>query len=224
MPVPHDFPLAAHDNLSALLSAREEAQRALTGQPTSLFSDYAMSHNAIRWRFNAVTDADEAYRTAYQMPDVDADTEKRYLQERALFEFVAALVSTVEVLCYCSFAVGSMANPTVFTLLTELDRRRVDPKPTKDKFASAYPNDVITGAIDAMLSTYVDANTMRNVLSHRGSPPRRVQLYIGSSERSRTEWGPYEIDANTTASLRPWLAQHAATVLEALYQFAMSHL
>jgi hypothetical protein len=78
-----DFPAAAHDRLDALIVA--------SSAKNQMYSDYAFAHNSIRWRFRGVADSDDDFRKAYQLPTEGDCTEKTYLQERALFEFFAAL-------------------------------------------------------------------------------------------------------------------------------------
>ncbi len=221
MSIPGDFPDLAYQQLKALVDVHAERVRPIAGEPT-LYRQFALSHNAILWRFRSAVDADETYRLAYLLPDVSGDTEKRYAQERALFEFFAALVSTAEVLCYCSYAIAGMANDTAFPLVTEKDRRSVDPQLTKEKFAATYPTEAITATLDGMLNTYADANKMRNVLSHRGSPPRAT--YLGGPKDGHVEWGPFEIDITLTEELRKWLSQQTHSVVEALCRFSTDHL
>jgi len=226
MPIPIDFPKITYEKLKELVDAYDLKQRANPQQPTILYGDFALSYNSIRYRFRSVADADAAYQAAFRMPDVSGDQEKRYLEERELFNFFATFVSTVEVLCYCAFAIGSMANTTAFPLATEKNRRNVNPKKTKDNFATYYLADQTTVELDDMLSTYADADKMRNLLSHRGSPPRHHFRYVGGPGRNRTEWGPapFEIDANTTARLRPLLFRYTRSMREALCQFVRKHL
>lgn len=224
MPMPTDFPSAPYERLNVLVGAYDESARPEAGTPTDKWRDYASARNGILYRFLTAADADEAYGQASALPNDVA--EKRYAEEKALFAFFTSLVSLVELLCYCSFAIGAMANGAVFPLATEQERRCVNPQRAKNKFVSAYGAEAITRALKNLLSTYKEANELRNVLSHRGAPPRKVFLHLGGHGRDRTEWGPgpFEIDANTTANLRPWMTQHTAACLSALCEFAESHL
>ena len=206
-----DFPAAAHDRLDALIVA--------SSANNQVYSDYAFAHNSILWRFRGVADSDDDFRKG------DC-TEKTYLQERALFEFFAAFVSCIEVLCYCSYTIGTLSDPTTFPLATEDDRRNVTPKLTIKKFRRQHPTERIVGVLDAVVIGYGDADKMRNVLSHRGSPGRNVTVPLGSPQLSSTTWKapsmsqPYLVDESLTKTNRKWLAQRLDAVLDALCEFA----
>jgi len=213
-----DFPAAAHDRLDALIVA--------SSANNQVYSDYAFAHNSILWRFRGVADSDDDFRKAYQLPTEGDCTEKTYLQERALFEFFAAFVSCIEVLCYCSYTIGTLSDPTTFPLATEDDRRNVTPKLTIKKFRRQHPTERIVGVLDAVVIGYGDADKMRNVLSHRGSPGRNVTVPLGSPQLSSTTWKapsmsqPYLVDESLTKTNRKWLAQRLDAVLDALCEFA----
>jgi hypothetical protein len=224
MPLPHDFPATTYERLNGLVLAYDATVPHDPNQLTELYLQYGMAHNAIVWRFRSVVDTDDTYRSAYSMPDVGGDIEKRYLQERELFEFFAAFVSTIEVLCYCAHAIGSMADQVEFPLATDDEKRAVTPRLTRDRFAQNYAADGITHALVNMVNNYDVANKMRNLLSHRGSPPRHTYVFAGGPGVHNVEWEQYQIDATLTANLRSWLAPHVQAVLEALCQFVEDHL
>lgn len=218
MPIPNDFPFAAYQHLNILVNAHDESVRETKSKPTDLYLDFAAAHNTILWRFRGVADSDEAYCAANSTPNIAGDFDKRYVEERELFKFFASFVSTIEVLCYCSFSIAAMVDPTHFQLSTEIERRAVRPSRTRAKFSRCFGTETIADRLSAMLTTYADANGMRNALSHRGSPPRHI--FVGDPAGDRTEWGSFKIDSKTTTTLRPWLAQHTEAVIVGLCEFA----
>ena len=189
MPIPTDFPFANYDRIRVLVNEHEAK---IPGpQPSELQKQFARSHNTILWRFRAVVGADEAFQSL--LKSGRADDDRRYDDERTLFEFFSAFVSCIEVTCYCSHAIGAIADPAFFPMGTESERRRVDPKPTLNRFRTRFPIESVTAALQALIDGYDDANTMRNHLSHRGSPPRSMFRYLGGPGDDRDEWGPYHL-------------------------------
>src|SRR5258706_610353 len=66
------------------------------------------------------------------------------------------------------------------------------------------------------------SSSIRNILSHRSTPPRNFNL--GGERDKQTDWGEITLDENTTSDRLKWLSQTLHLLLEDLNYFIKKHL
>lgn len=169
---------AIHSILSSKYSERKE------------YEHFSGAWNAVAYRYKATIDHGKDFIELLKSHGTTPQPEKRYLQEKALFNHFSSCFSVFESLCYGFFAIGSIARPEIFFINDPSDQRKVSPETTKKTFQKAFPNETLTKVlVDLSLDTdFENIRNTRNILTHRTSPGRRVYFNIGKDESPPTEW------------------------------------
>jgi hypothetical protein len=116
--------------------------------------------------------------------------QQRYQQEEALFNFFSNGFAAFEAMFYGLFAVGSFIDSGSFPLTTRREQQRVSPSHTSDTFQRVFPNDPLLDAFASLFNdpAYQRWRDMRNVLTHRAAPGRRMYVGLGSNDAPQVEW------------------------------------
>jgi hypothetical protein len=236
--LPPDFPKAALQELErqvGLLDEKYRRQNAM--QPCDEWRAFASACNGIKARFRAMADADQLYKKT--VPAGGATHEDVYQQDSALFTFFTAAVSTLETACFLAFAMGAQLQPTGFPMKTEANLREIVPAKVAAKFTLLYPKEPLTLAVKALVSDadFQILKETRNVLSHRGNPPRHFHVeinigpglphqhkYIGGPKGDPPKWNGILLDSGATALRRQWVANHVSSIVDAALEFSKSNI
>ena len=92
--------------------------------------------------------------------------------------------------CYGLFAVGAYLRPTDFPLTTAKEQQQVSPTRTRDAYVKAFPTAPIVDSFAALFAdpAYQGLREIRNVLTHRTAPGRRMYASLGAEDAPATEW------------------------------------
>lgn len=177
-----DFPATPYESVHVQVGSR-------WSQEASYFH-YAGAWNALAYRFHGAVDAGVRFQKSLNDFGSHPAPRQRYQQEEALFNFFSNGFAAFEAMFYGLFAVGSFIDPKAFLLTTPKEQQRVSPSHTADAFKRAFPNDPI---LDAFTNLFADPSyqrwrEMRNVLTHRSAPGRRVYVGIGTDDAPPVEW------------------------------------
>ena len=98
---------------------------------------------------------------------------ERFRQDHDLFVFVASAVSTVECFFFASYSLASLVNSANFPISNERDLIFY-PQKVAQIFQNSFPSDPITSSMASCLAApeWQQLQDLRNVLAHRGTPPR----------------------------------------------------
>jgi hypothetical protein len=149
------------------------------------YSQYQGAWNAVAYRYKAMVEHDERF-TASIVKDGPAPGEPtRFDQERDLFGFASSAYSMFDALHYGMFAIGSFIDASNFPLSSAQDERRVSFRSTQTAYSNAFGGDPIIGYFSTFSADAerVDLDALRNMLTHRASPPRAFRL--GGVDRLR---------------------------------------
>jgi len=176
------------------------------------WEQYAAAWNAIAYRFLAVTDHDQAFASAI----TKHSNFDRYLQERELFNFFVAGLSTIETFLYGIYFLASIASPSDFPVS---DPRSITLKTTSQKFTNTFPNEAITSRLEALTknSDFVEWCDVRNILAHRCAPGRIIHRVLSPATNPPNDiWKLYNIplSSDTTGLKRKWLSQTLTELLD----------
>lgn len=179
---PIDFPTAPYE---FIYNAMEKAQ---ARHP--LYDHHAGAWNALAYRFRAMVDSGEAFAALMNAHGSAPRAEERYLQEKVLFDFFSAGFSVFECTFYGLYSIGAFLNPNIFVLSTARDQQQVSPTKTKVVFTKAFPADPILSSFTTLLADprYQEWREIRNVLTHRTAPGRRIYVSIGDDDAPPAEW------------------------------------
>lgn len=223
MPTLSNNGLSAHQNFPV---APYEAVHTKVGsrwsQEESYFH-YTGAWNALAYRFHGAVDAGTRFQKSLADFGAHPAPQQRYQQEEALFSFFSNGFAAFEAMFYGLFAIGSFIDPQAFPLITPKEQQRVSPSYTADAFKRAFANDPI---LDAFTTLFADASyqrwrEMRNVLTHRAAPGRRVYVGIGTDDAPPVEWklNDLPLDAALAPKHQDELAQLISDVVIAIESF-----
>jgi hypothetical protein len=216
--MPADFPRAPYDR--AFLKVRSIAYT-----HPQMFDHFGGAWNAISYRFMALCFHGDNFCASVVLPQGPAPAYyvKRYEEERELFGFFSNCFSTFESFFYGMYAVGSYLDPANFPMATPKDQQGVSPTSTDKAYKKAFPSDPF---IAALTNVFADARfrelrEIRNILTHRTAPGRKMFVGIGSEEELPDVWKLNNIvlDGKLAPTRRANTAQLLATLLSAAADF-----
>lgn len=215
-----DFPVEPYEAVHARVASR------WSSEPS--YFQYSGAWNALAYRFHGAIDAGVKFQKSLKDSGSHPAPHQRYQQEEALFSFFSNGFSAFEALFYALFSVGSFMDPPAFPLNAPKDQQRVSPSHTADAFKRAFPSDPL---LDAFASLFADAaylrwRDMRNVLTHRAAPGRRVYVGIGTDDAPPVEWKLNELplDSALVPKHQRELAQLISDVVIAAERFLMTRI
>lgn len=180
--VPDDFPVGAYESVYRAIESKKAAHL--------LYEHYAGAWTALAYRFRAAMDYGEYFVALLKKHGATPPPEERYLQERALFDLYSSGFAAFECAFYGLYTVGAFISPREFPLTTPREQQQVSPSRTKVAFARAFPGDPILAVFAALFADpqYQQWREIRNVLTHRTAPGRRIYVSIGDDDEPPTEW------------------------------------
>lgn len=180
--IPHpSFPVAPYEAVQAAV---------VRWSGTDLYQHYSGAWNALAYRFQGAVDAGDRFQHSLATHGAHPIPQERYHQERALFEFFSNGFAAFEAAFYGAFAIGAFIDGTNFSLATPRDQQRVTPAQAAEAYRRAFPADPILAVIASLLAdhAYLRWREMRNVLTHRTAPGRRMFVSLGADDAPPVEW------------------------------------
>ncbi|HXF23409.1 MAG TPA: hypothetical protein VN602_02755 [Gemmatimonadaceae bacterium] len=179
--MPADFPNGPYDAVHSVIVGKLKDHE--------LYDHFAGAWVAILYRFRAAVDSGESVLALMKIHGPTPPPVERYLQERALFEFFSCSFSVFEAAIYAYYTIGAFLVPAAFTLASARDQQRVTPQRTKDTFESAFNGDPINAVFVELFadSGYQRLREIRNILTHRAAPGRRIYISLGE-DTLPVEW------------------------------------
>ena len=213
-----DFPVEPYEIVHARAANRWSQEAS--------YSHYTGAWNALAYRFHGALDAGARFQKSLKDFGPHPAPHQRYQQEEALFNFFSNGFAAFEAMFYGLFAIGSFIDAQAFPLTTPKDRQRVSPSSTADAFQRVFPNDLILDAFAGLFAdpSYQRWRDMRNILTHRAAPGRRMYVGIGTDDAPPVEWklNDLALDAALVQKHQRELAHLIANVLLATDKFLNS--
>jgi hypothetical protein len=210
-----DFPVGSYEDVHAAVVARWST--------AASYQQYSGAWNALAYRFHGAVEAGVKFQRSLRDSGSHPAPQQRFQQEEALFNFFSNGFAAFEALFYGLYAIGSFIDPSAFPLETQKERQRVSPSHANEAFRRAFPSDPILSAFANLFSdpAYQRWRDMRNVLTHRAAPGRRMYVGLGRDDAPPVEWKLNDLPLN--GALVPGhqaeLARHIAAVLSAASTF-----
>jgi hypothetical protein len=189
--VPAGLPVIEFDAINERVSQQSVGNK-------TLWHTFASAWNALAYRLRAAQEHCLAFSESVGSSSAPPP-EERYKQDHDLFAFVACAVSTVECFHFAAYCIGALAAPATF-VLSNPSNLKFYPRDVLACFLQAFPNQAITGVMQHCLSSpeYATLTQLRNVLAHRGTPPR--QHFMSTSGPDR----PSAIPSNLSDLAASW--------------------
>jgi hypothetical protein len=192
---PDDFPAADFEAVHTKLAAHSQH---------FAYGNFVGAWSAISYRYTAVAEYDQQLTASFST-QLGAGNPIRYQQERDLFEFFSSGLSVFDAFCFGSFAIGAITGSTDFPFATEKDERNVDWRRLIAAYTKSFSADPIVPVLVGIDSHLVidRLRYVRNILTHRATPPRQYNLAVGSptTATARIDGLKLTLDKNTTG---PW--------------------
>jgi hypothetical protein len=215
--MPPEFPVAPFERSYARVR-----RRAMThGAP---FEQFSGAWNALSIRYLAFTGhGDEFTRLITQPAAAGAEPQLRYQQENHLFGLFSNGFSAFEAYFYGMFAVGALIRPGDFLLTTPKEQQGVSPSSTGAAYRQSFAGDPVMAAFDGVFqdASYRELREVRNILTHRTAPGRRIYVGIDSDEELPARWkiNNIALDRQLAAARRTEVARLLNELLEAAAAF-----
>ena len=218
--MPPDFPIDAYESVHG---------RVVTARGNDpLYDHYAGAWNAVAYRFRGAIDSGESFVASMEAHGSTPEPLERYVQERALFEFFSCGFSVFDAAFYTLYTFGAFLEPEQFKLSSPREQQLVTPTRMKEAFERAFPTDPILQIFTDIFSDpgYQRWREIRNILTHRAAPGRRIYVSIGVEDSPPVEWKINNIPFNESVvtSGRNELARLTALLLGATDTFVKMHL
>jgi hypothetical protein len=162
--------------------------------------------------------------------------DERYRQDHDLFGFVVSSLSAIECVYFAAYCIGSLLKPTDFPLSRPASLKFY-PQDVSKRFQLAFPGDMLTDAMRAVLGDpeYKQLRDLRNVLAHRGTPPRMhffrtsgpdTPSAIPSNLADLASTWRYNLQLNPQCLVpyRTWLEGSLDRLIKAAFGFTSTHL
>jgi len=181
--------------------------------PGEKWSEYMAAWNAVAYRFQAMAEHDENFRTSLSTKGFD----DRYVQERELFGFFVTGLSAIEAFGYGLHFLLSIACPANFPIA---NKRAINIALTKKCLLATKPGEPLTLCVCSLLADqkYKDWKEIRDILAHRGAPGRIISLG-GRPQGDIWKLKDIPISLELTRGNRSWLAGNLEELLDKAWLF-----
>jgi len=211
-----NFPTTQYESIYKIVSAKKAGH--------SSYEHFSGAWNALAYRYRAAVDHKDSFIDSIRENGSTPPPEIRYLQEKILFDFFSSSFSAFEALFYGLYAIGTFISPSRFSLSSERDQQGVSPSRTQKTYYEAFPNDIILDSFSNLFSdpAFQQIREIRNILTHRTAPGRRMYVSIGNDDAPATEWklNNVPIDESITEKATQDLSRLLMNLLVASEEFA----
>ena len=184
----------------------EQVNQSLKSQPQGgTWKQFAAAWNAVRYRYAATVEFDDAFTTSIKAHGVGPAEPYRYQQERDLFCFTTNATSTFDAFYYALYSIGAMLKPNDFLHLNDPDtERNITVATTRSQYFASFRGDPVLQDLEAFSkdTAFSELVRMRNILVHRAAPPRNFNLGDPKEPAARLSRLDVTLDERTTSSKR----------------------
>lgn len=182
------------------------------------YEHYSGSWNALAFRYQAAIQHGDEFIVSLKTFGIAPNPSDRFTQEKLLFDFYSSTFSTFEAMYYGLYSIGHFISPEHFPIISSKDQRGISLRTTKEAYLKAFPADIIIISLFDTIQTdsqYCKIRNIRNVLSHRTAPGRRIFVGLGSENASVAEWKMTDtpLDENLISECTKSLSYHISNML-----------
>ncbi len=154
------------------------------------YEHYSGAWNALSYRYQASIQYGDDFINTLDVFGTTPNPLDRFTQEKLLFNFYSSVFSTFESTYYGLYSIGHFISPKHFPISSPKDQQRISLNSTKEAYLKAFPTDQIADLFDTIANNqqYIKIKEIRNVLSHRTAPGRRMFVGIDMRNTPITEW------------------------------------
>lgn len=227
--IPPDFPSDLYNKVNSCLAKYNDKHSVEV-------RSFGLGWKGVVYRYRALSEYDDQFTASIIKYSNSPSFEERYIQGKALFGFFVNVVSIIECFFFSTYCIASILEPGVFSILEAEKLRLISPSYVHTKFQTCFPKDCISIMMGKCIKdpTYIKIGEVRDVLTHRGMPPR--SFYRGGERNGMAtmpdnikdpvdQWQfDLPVDAETTASRRLWLSDTLKVLIAATDHFCSQRL
>lgn len=236
-PAPRDFPEGAFKAVSEMAGKGDAAYRAShNGNPCPHWREFVAGALAVEARWRSVCEADEAYTELARHGTQAGDDRRR--EDLAIFAFFVNALSVAETAAFQLYSLAGIFDPAAFDLVLA-QPKKVNLSTVCAAFQSHHSKERLTTQLESLrdepeLGIIRD---VRNVLAHRGQPPRAFaprppQLILGDGTkyppdppgRNVSVSAGLTLDERMTEGFRACLSGHLCGIFVAAADFASARI
>ncbi|TRZ52211.1 MAG: hypothetical protein D4S01_03280 [Dehalococcoidia bacterium] len=225
--VPPSFPTEDYDKVRSFLEKYKDTHPAQC-------KSFGLGWHGLAYRYRTLVEYDKQFTNSVKVSN-SPPPEERYNQGKALFGFFVNALSVIECFFYSTYCIASILKPDVFPISKSKDLKFY-PKDVASKYGTCFSGDCLSIKMNQCLheSKYKEMKDMRDVLTHRGMPPRA--FYVGGDRDGMAtmpvnikdpsdQWHfDLPVDAQTTAVHRQWLCGKLNSLMAAAVDFCNQRL
>jgi hypothetical protein len=208
---PDDFPTERYE--AAYEAARNRISR------TPAWNHFRGGWSGLAYRFISCSGHDARFVSSLAQHGPAPDHAERYNQEHELFGFFVSGFSAVETFAFAAHALACGVAPDAFPMQRTSELRAVGIASLSNRLTTHYPEAELTQSLTALRADAIfrEWGEIRNVLSHRITPQRRLRLVNEGVDEAA--WHDIPIGIETTRRRREWLVLRLASLMTALQGF-----
>ena len=177
-----NFPSVYHNSIHAHVGKKYDNHRH--------YEHFAGAMNAVAYRYHGTQKAGGSLHASLKSNQGNAGPGEREKQEFDLFDFFSNGFSVFEASFYAAYSVGAFQAPATFSLETEKDQQKISPAYTVAAYKREFGQDALTKTLSEIIvrPNFLKWKEIRNVLTHRASPGRKIYVSIGRDFVPAAEW------------------------------------
>ncbi len=154
------------------------------------YEHFSGAWNAVSYRYKSTVDEANLFIKLLKQDGSTPPPEERHLQEKTLFYHFSSCFSVFESVFYALYSIGSIINTSFFSMKSEKDLQKISIASTQTAFENAFPSDPIVLAFQKLIgdNEFKKLRTVRNILTHRTAPGRKMYVGLGYEDVPSVEW------------------------------------
>lgn len=225
---PPDFPAELYESVRQCLNKYANTHK-------DQIHSFRMGWKGLAYHYRASIEYNEKFIGSIYISNNSPSREERYQQEKYLFGFFTNAVSVIDCFFFSIYCLASIHKEKEFPLLRDKDLKFY-PNDVRSGFVQYFSNEELTNNLNKCLNSdmYKRMLNMRNVLSHRGTLSRSINVGGESDglttipinpEAPSNQWQfNFSVDEKTTDVFRTWLSVTLKELVESSVDFCTQQL
>lgn len=223
LPLPAGFPVDAYDRVGDWLKENTEKP------PGTVWFTATSAWKGVAYRAKAAREHADELAASLAIADTPGEPQ-RYEQDHALFALAVTALSAIECCYFAAFCIGHVVEPATIPL-SDPKHLRLYPENVMDRLRkSSFAADALVTTMTGVLAEpeYEQLRLFRDVLAHRGTPPRRAFLSthgpnipsaVPANPKDLAEGWDYSMAVTNFPRLNDWVARRVSILIEAMDVF-----
>ena len=133
----------------------------------------------------------ENYAAAFNESIVNSsapESAERYEQDHSLFGFFTCAISSLDCLFFACYCAANLYDETDFPIQSKNDLRKISPENVAKNYRKLFPDMNVSLEMQNCVSSeiYKEIKDRRDVLTHRGTPPRQHYFSTTNNDKPST--------------------------------------